>query len=79
MSKGKRKSDPEAMRTVQARIRGRAEPGDVPFGPHDRDLLLRLCRVDLIHLIEVQLGLGPLKVSHKNSVGTMVDWLLRAR
>lgn len=31
---------------------------------------------DLIHILEVDLGLGPLRASQKNSVAVMVDWLL---
>jgi hypothetical protein len=82
MSKGKRKSDPEALNAVYARLRARglAISPDAPvFSAADRELLLKLCRLDLIHVIEVELQLGPLKSSQKNSVGGMVHWLLHQR
>lgn len=72
MSKGKRKSDPEALRIVRQRLRCR----QAGFTEQDRELLMKLCRVDLIHILEVDLTLGPLKASQKNSVASMINFLL---
>lgn len=75
MSKGKRKSDREALELVRQRLRCRT----VHFTEQDKHLLSLLCRTDIIQIIEVDLGLGPLKTSQKNSVATMVGWLLARR
>jgi hypothetical protein len=72
MSKGKRKSDPEALGVVLQRLRCR----QARFTEQDRELLTKLCRVDLIHILEVDLNLGPLKASQKNSVASMINFLL---
>lgn len=53
--------------------------GSSTFTEEDRAWLAKLCRLDLIQLIEVDLGLGPLKTSQKNSVHSMLDWLLKRR
>lgn len=75
MSKGKRKSDPEALQLVRERLRSRG-PAPQPFTEADRELLNKLARTDLIYILEHELGLGPLKASRKNSVAGMVKWLL---
>lgn len=74
MSKGKRKSNPEALKLVRQRLQcdQRVDP---PFREEDRDLLMQLCRLDLIQILEEDLGM-PLKASNKNSVACMVDFLL---
>jgi hypothetical protein len=36
---------------------------------------MQLCRLDMIHILEVDLGLRPLK-SQKNSVACMINYLL---
>lgn len=74
MSKGKRKSDPEALKIVRDRLRCRHQ---ARFTEQDRALLGKLCRTDLIEIIERDLALGPLRASQKNSVASMVHWLLR--
>jgi hypothetical protein len=81
MSKGKRKSDPHALETARQRVReARAgQPGSAAqiFSEAEAPLLLKLARVDLIKLIEVDMRLGPLTTSQKNSVASMVEWLMR--
>jgi hypothetical protein len=72
MSKGKRKSNPEALKLVRQRLNGQ----QAQFTEEDRGLLLQLCRLDLIQILEEDLCMGPLKASQKNSVACMVDFLL---
>lgn len=69
MSKGKRKSLPGAYQIVQQKLRTGTLSED------DRNTLHQLARLDLIDLIENELGL-QLKGSHKNSVAAMVEYLL---
>ncbi len=74
MSKGKRKSNPEALKIVRQRLNEQSQHPQ--FGEEDRALLLQLCRLDLIQILEDDLCMGPLKASQKNSVACMVDFLL---
>lgn len=73
MSKGKRKSNPEALKLVKQRLNG----PNPQFVEGDRAVLLQLCRLDMIQLLEEDLGMGPLKASQKNSVACLVDVLLQ--
>jgi hypothetical protein len=72
MSKGKRKSNPEALKLVRQRLNGQ----QTHFTEEDRGLLLQLCRLDVIQILEEGLCMGPLKASQKNSVACMINFLL---
>jgi hypothetical protein len=70
-----------ALKTARQRVQeARAgQPGSAAqiFSEAEAPLLLKLARVDLIKLIEVDMRLGPLTTSQKNSVASMVEWLMR--
>jgi hypothetical protein len=69
MSKGKRKSFPGALLIVRQKLRLGTLTKD------DRQTLHQVSRLDLIALIEGELGVC-LTGSQKNSVAAMVTWLL---
>jgi len=69
MSKGKRHSLPGSVAIVREKIRNGW------LTPQDRAVLMQVSRVDLIALIEQEMGVA-LKSSQKNSVRAMVDWLI---
>lgn len=69
MSKGKRKSVPGVYSIIQQKLRAGT------LSAEDRNTLHQLARLDLIELIENELGI-QLKGSQKNSVAAMVDFLL---
>eukprot|EP00775_Hariotina_reticulata_P005215 gene5215-5453_t len=69
MSKGKRRSLPGSVAIVREKMRNGC------LTPQDREVLMQVSRVDLIALIEQEMGVA-LKSSQKNSVRAMVDWLI---
>jgi hypothetical protein len=69
MSKGKRKSSPSALLIVRQKLRLGT------LSNEDRQTLHQVSRLDLIALIEGELGVC-LTGSQKNSVAAMVTWLL---
>jgi hypothetical protein len=78
MSKGRRKSDPRALRIAGLRVQQWKADTNLQycFTAEDRPVLQQICRLDLISIIEEDLGLGPLKSSQKNSVACMINFLL---
>jgi hypothetical protein len=78
MSKGRRKSDPASLQTARLRVQQWKADTTLQycFTTEDRPVLQQICRLDLISIIEEDLGLGPLKSSQKNSVACMISFLL---